>query len=196
MHAPAGESRLTLSIPGMHNVRNALAAAACCLAAGAPISAVSRGLAGFSAVKGRMQCHRIAPDSILIDDTYNANPDSVRAAIDVLAGMQSPTVLVLGDMGEVGANGPAMHHEVGAYARQRGINHLVTLGDATQETARAFGVAAVVCESVEQAVDAIRSLNPVSLLIKGSRFMCMERIVSRCLEISEAAHSDMVKHAV
>ena len=196
LHTPAGDSRLTLAVPGIHNVRNALAAAACCLAAGAPLSAVVQGLAAFNAVKGRMQPHRLDSDRILIDDTYNANPDSVRAAIDVLAGMKSPTLLVLGDMGEVGDNGPAMHQEVGAYARQQGINHLITLGEATQESARAFGADAMVCDSVEAAVDAIQSLKPLSLVIKGSRFMRMERIVSRCLDLTGAAHGDRVQHAV
>jgi len=143
-----------------------------------------------------MQPHRLDSDRILIDDTYNANPDSVRAAIDVLAGMKSPTLLVLGDMGEVGDNGPAMHQEVGAYARQQGINHLITLGEATQESARAFGADAMVCDSVEAAVDAIQSLKPLSLVIKGSRFMRMERIVSRCLDLTGAAHGDRVQHAV
>lgn len=192
---PEGRVILQLPVPGLHNVRNALAAAACCMAAGAPLDVICAGLSKFTAVKGRMQAHRL-DDAILIDDTYNANPDSVRAAIDVLATLKAPTMLVLGDMGEVGDNGPAMHYEVGEYARERGINHLVTLGQATQESAHAFGAAAVICGTVEQALEAIRRFNPVSLLIKGSRFMRMERIVSRYLETHAIAQKDAVKHAV
>ena len=196
LHTPMGERTVSLPIPGLHNVCNALAAAACCLAAGAPLDAVSQGLSGFSPVKGRMQAHRLPADAILIDDTYNANPDSVRAAIEVLAAMQPPTMLVLGDMGEVGNHGPAMHREVGEYARQQGINHLVTLGVATRDSAEAFGSAAVICHSTDEAIDAIRRVNPLSVLVKGSRFMRMERIVSHYLELSNGVHREEVKHAV
>ena len=122
--------------PAATTCSNALAAAACALAAGVPLDAIARGLEAFEPVKGRSQRRRVAAAAAarvtLVDDTYNANPDSVRAAIDVLAELPGPRWLVLGDMGEVGDQGPAFHAEVGAYARERGIEQLWTsaLGDA------------------------------------------------------------------
>ncbi|WP_233238470.1 bifunctional UDP-N-acetylmuramoyl-L-alanyl-D-glutamate--2,6-diaminopimelate ligase MurE/UDP-N-acetylmuramoyl-tripeptide--D-alanyl-D-alanine ligase MurF [Bordetella sp. LUAb4] len=193
---PAGTAELTLPVPGLHNLRNALAAVACGLAAGAPLDAACRALADFSAVKGRMQRQQMGDGTVLVDDTYNANPDSVRAAIDVLAQLPAPRVLVLGDMGEVGANGPAMHQEVGAYARERGIDALFTLGTAAQASAAAFGSAGTACDSVEDIVMAMRALRPAAVLVKGSRFMRMERVVK--LYSSEGSQVPMAqegKHA-
>jgi murE/murF fusion protein len=199
LHTQDKAQRLSLPVPGVHNVHNALAAAACCLAAGAPLSAIYDGLSNFTAVKGRMQTHHLAGGVTLIDDTYNANPDSVRAAIDVLAVLSEPTILVLGDMGEVGDNGPAMHAEVGQYAKTRGVGHLVTLGLASKDAAYAFGASAIVCESVEQVITELQRLNPLSVLVKGSRFMRMERIVSAYQEIAPNVPFTQVKeisHAV
>src|SRR5690606_156931 len=105
IHTPSGSATLTLASPGVHNLRNALAAAACAFATGVPLESIVQGLEAFNPVSGRMQPHALAGGYQLIDDTYNANPDSVRAAIDVLAGLDGKRVLVLGDMGEVGANG-------------------------------------------------------------------------------------------
>jgi murE/murF fusion protein len=196
VHTPIGEGRVALSVPGRHNLLNALAATTCAVAAGAPMQAIEQGLAAFHAVSGRMQPHRLANGVMLIDDSYNANPDSVRAAIDVLASLPAPRVLVLGDMGEVGDNGPAMHEEVGAYARDCGIEYLLTLGQATRSSATAFGSRAIVCETNEQASDWIAQHLVKSVLIKGSRFMRMEKIVRTCLEQFEATDKDVVKHAV
>ena len=196
LHTPTGQGHIALPVPGLHNLRNALAASACACAAGVPISAIEQGLTGFHAVAGRMQPHRLAGGVVLIDDSYNANPDSVRAAIDVLAALPSPRVLVLGDMGEVGENGPAMHAEVGAYAREQGIDYLLTLGEATRSSASAYGLDAVVCDSPEQASNWIAEHQVASLLIKGSRFMRMERIVRTCLEQFASNSKDVVKHAV
>jgi UDP-N-acetylmuramoyl-tripeptide--D-alanyl-D-alanine ligase len=116
----------------------------------------------------------------LIDDTYNANPDSVRAAIDVLACAGGMAVLVLGDMGEVGEHGPLWHAEVGTYARERGVAALVALGDATRETVRAFGPAARHFNSLPDLVTELQSLIQPGMvvLVKGSRFMRMERVVT------------------
>jgi len=174
---PAGSAQLVLPVPGRHNLRNALAAIACGLAAGAPLDVALAGLSAFSPVAGRMQRKPMPDGTLLIDDTYNANPDSVRAAIDVLARLPAPRALALGDMGEVGENGPAMHHEVGAYARQCGIEMLVTLGEAGRDAVAAFGPGAQACGSVEEVVAALRRSAPASILIKGSRFMRMERVV-------------------
>ena len=196
MHTPSGAHAVMLPVPGEHNLRNALAAASCCLAAGAPLKAVAQGLSDFQAVTGRMQPYRLADGVILIDDTYNANPDSVRAAIEVLARLDGPRVLVLGDMGEVGDNGPAMHEEVGAYARTLGIEYLVTLGEATKHSARAFGPSAVMCEAIEHVRDTLYALNVKSLLIKGSRFMRMERIARAYVERLTVVPEEVVNHAV
>jgi UDP-N-acetylmuramoyl-tripeptide--D-alanyl-D-alanine ligase len=162
-------------------VRNALAAAAAALAAGAPLAAVGHGLAAFQPVRGRSQLQTRAIDGIertLVDDTYNANPDSVRAAIDVLATLPAPRWLVLGDMGEVGTQGPAFHREAGAYARERGIETLWAAGAESPSTvadfpgARAFATA-------EELLSAL-GVAPAyaSVLVKGSRFMRMERVVA------------------
>ena len=196
MHTPLGQAEIVLPVPGMHNVRNALAATACALASGASLASVVQGLQGFRAANGRMQPHRLADGRVLIDDTYNANPDSVRAAIDVLASLPSPRVLVLGDMGEVGNNGPAMHTEVGTYARTRGVDTLLTLGDATRDSAQAFGQGASHCESPEQACELLGKMPIASLLVKGSRFMRMERVVRGYMEKYGTTPGEVVKHAV
>ncbi|CAM3922379.1 bifunctional UDP-N-acetylmuramoyl-L-alanyl-D-glutamate--2,6-diaminopimelate ligase MurE/UDP-N-acetylmuramoyl-tripeptide--D-alanyl-D-alanine ligase MurF [Bordetella tumulicola] len=174
---PAGSVDLMLPVPGLHNVRNALASIAATLAAGASLAAAVRALASFSAVAGRMQRNVLADGTILIDDTYNANPDSVRVAVDVLSQLPGPRVLVLGDMGEVGDNGPEMHREVGAYAREHGIEALYTLGQACRDAVAAFGDGALACESVDEIVAALHRMRAASVLVKGSRFMRMERVV-------------------
>jgi UDP-N-acetylmuramoyl-tripeptide--D-alanyl-D-alanine ligase len=186
LHTPAGSVSLSLRLAGQHNVRNALAAAACALAAGAPIDAIRRGLEAFEPVKGRSQMKRATLHGVriaLIDDSYNANPDSVRAAIDVLATMHAPRLLLLGDMGEVGARGPAFHAEVGAYARERGIEHLWCAGAMSADAARAFGSAARHFADVPALIAATPALPAAaSVLVKGSRFMQMERVVQALQE--------------
>jgi UDP-N-acetylmuramoyl-tripeptide--D-alanyl-D-alanine ligase len=171
---PAGEARATLAIPGAHNARNALAAAACAHAAGIPPAAIGAGLSAFRPYAGRLQVRKTAAGATLIDDSYNANPDSVRAAIDVLAACPGPTALVLGDMGEVGLQGPAFHAEVGRYAKEKGIGKVLSLGDSSRETSRAFG---------GQHLDDLNEItanlkNVKTVLVKGSRFMKMERVVA------------------
>lgn len=196
LNLPSGACKISLPVPGVHNIRNALAAAACAHAIGAPLQAIVDGLGEFQAVSGRMQTHRLSEARVLIDDTYNANPDSVRAAIDVLASLPGPRALVLGDMGEVGDHGPEMHREVGAYARERGIHYLLTLGDATRQSASAFGAQALMGDSVEQVCEILQTLPVGSVLIKGSRFMRMERIVKDYLKTTRVNPEDVVKHAV
>lgn len=191
LRTPDGETDIALSAAGLHNVRNALAAAACALAAGVDLAAIARGLAEFAPVKGRMQRHRLEGGALLIDDTYNANPDSVRAAIDVLATLPQPRALVLGDMGEVGGQGPAMHAEVGAYARERGIDALFALGEATHATVQAFGGGAQHADAVEQVAPAVLALRPASVLVKGSRFMRMERVVQALQAALPSDHSSI-----
>ncbi|MDA0981430.1 MAG: UDP-N-acetylmuramoyl-tripeptide--D-alanyl-D-alanine ligase [Proteobacteria bacterium] len=176
VRTPAGEAKASIAIPGLHNVRNALAAAACGFAAGMAPAAIAKGLADFRPYTGRHQVKTLPSGATLIDDSYNANPDSVRAAIDVLAQLPRPTLLILGDMGEVGDSGPAYHREVGAYAKDKGISRLLAAGEATRETVRAFGQGASHVEDVEKI--AAQAGGAKSLLVKGSRFMRMERVVS------------------
>lgn len=183
VRAPGRAFEVRLALLGTHNVRNALAAIACALAAGVDIEAIQRGLAGFAPVKGRLQVKRAAVGTVVIDDTYNANPDSMRAAIDVLAGFAAPRVLVIGDMGEVGDQGPAFHAEIGAYARSRGIETLWATGEASPHAVQAFGEGArhfggADALAATLAADADGTVARASaVLVKGSRFMRMERMV-------------------
>jgi UDP-N-acetylmuramoyl-tripeptide--D-alanyl-D-alanine ligase len=188
---PAGECRIALRVAGLHNVKNALAATACALAAGCPLGAVQRGLEAFAPVKGRSQVRRIAfggREATLIDDSYNANPDSVRAAIDVLAGLSGPRWLVLGDMGEVGDHGAAYHAEVGAYARARAIENLWTVGTQSAVAAREFGAAHHFAEMAELLAALADAPAAASIVVKGSRFMKMERVVA-ALEADGETHA-------
>ncbi len=171
---------LTLAAAGVHNVRNALAACAAALAIGIEIPAIVRGLQSFAPVAGRLQKKQAANGALVIDDTYNANPDSVRAAIDVLATAPGPRMLVLGDMGEVGSEGVAFHQEIGAYARQRHIDQLFTLGALARHASQAFGNEARHFDDMDTLNDEVAHLpSGASVLVKGSRFMQMERVVQR-----------------
>jgi len=175
LRTPDGEAPATLAIPGLHNVRNALAAAACAHAAGIGTASIAAGLSAFRPYTGRLQVKQAKDGATVIDDSYNANPDSVRAAIDVLVSCPAPTVLVLGDMGEVGPKGPEFHREIGAYARSRGVTELLALGDASTHAVAAFGKGAKHFNDVNELVPAIRGR---TVLVKGSRFMKMERVVA------------------
>ena len=181
-----GTAPVRLHIAGRHNVKNALAAAACALAAGVSLSAVVQGLQAFEPVKGRSRALMLQLNGqslSLVDDTYNANPDSVRAAIDVLAELPAPRLMVLGDMGEVGNQGPQFHAEVGAYAAERGIDALYTLGVLCADAAKAFGPARHF-EDMSTLVAAVQSqvLDFQSIVVKGSRFMKMEQVVEALVQ--------------
>ncbi len=182
LHTPAGFAAVQLRMPGWHNVKNALAVAACALAAGAPLAAIQRGLEAFEPVKGRSQLKRGQLHGVpitLVDDTYNANPDSVRAAIEVLAQLPGPHWLVLGDMGEVGDQGPAFHREVGAHARTHGIDALWTAGALCRYAADAYGPGARHFATVPELLAALKAAPEcASVLVKGSRFMKMEQVVA------------------
>ncbi len=179
IRTPAGEVAFTLPLMGVHNVRNALAASAAAYALGVSNADIATGLAGFSAVKGRLQNKLAIQGARLIDDTYNANPDSMKAAIDVLANQTGEKILVLGDMGELGSDAARMHREVGEYAKTKGLQQLYCLGDLSLEMVQGFGVgarhfddAAVLAEAIKPRLSA-----QVTVLVKGSRFMKMERVV-------------------
>ena len=175
---------------------NALAACACALGAGVPLAAVATGLSAFEPVQGRsraMSLQVAGHAATLIDDTYNANPDSVRAAIDVLADLPAPRLLVLGDMGEVGTQGPAFHAEVCAYASSRGIEALLALGEQTRESVRQHAQARHF-ESIEALCAEVLARWPrcASVLVKGSRFMKMERVIAA---LEQAAQADPRREA-
>lgn len=174
-----------LSIAGRHNVTNALAATACAVAAGAPLDAIAQGLAAFVPVKGRSRAFSVRGITV-VDDSYNANPDSVRAAIDVLAGLPGPRLLVLGDMGEVGEQGPQFHAEAGAHARASGIEQVFALGALSAHVAGARHF-----DDMASLIAAVRACLPEvgSVLVKGSRFMKMEQVVQAIETQGEAACS-------
>jgi UDP-N-acetylmuramoyl-tripeptide--D-alanyl-D-alanine ligase len=187
---PLGALNFALHIAGRHNVKNALAAAACAIAAGVDLPAIARGLQAFAPVKGRSRAMQLVIGGkaiTLVDDSYNANPDSVLAAIDVLAELPGPQLLVLGDMGEVGNQGPQFHAEVGAYALGRGLGALFALGDLAEHSAVSFGQKRHFA-SVDSLLDAIKIEAPnfASILVKGSRFMKMERAVQALEALQEA----------
>ena len=185
LRTPAGEADATLAIPGIHNVRNALAAAACAHAVGITASTIAQGLTAFRPYTGRLQVKQAVGGATVIDDSYNANPDSVRAAIDVLASCPPPTALVLGDMGEVGERSSEFHREVGEYARAQGVTQLLAMGEASREAVAAFGQGARHFDSVQ---DLISNLKGNTILVKGSRFMKMERVVAALTGSAEGGH--------
>ena len=182
INTPVGSARLQVHVPGRHNLHNALAATAAALAAGVPLGAVVQGLTSFRPVAGRS---RLLPLQwagravTLVDDSYNANPDSVRAAIDVLASLPGPRWLVLGDMGEVGDQGPAFHAEVGAYAAAVGIDCFWAAGSASLDAARAFGARARHFADASAVIAALAQAPACgAVLVKGSKFMHMPTVVA------------------
>lgn len=183
---PAGPLEFALHVAGLHNVKNALAATACALAADVPLRFIAAGLTAFAPVKGRSRAVQVQFKGravTLVDDSYNANPDSMHAAIEVLADLPGPSLLVMGDMGEVGNQGPQFHAEAGRHARARGIEQLFTLGDQSKEAAAAFGQARHFPD-MAALISAVHAELPhvSSLLVKGSRFMKMERLVQAVID--------------
>lgn len=177
----AGETiSVDLAMPGAHNARNALAAAAVAVAAGIAPAAVREGLAAFRGIKGRLQRRLGLNGSLLLDDTYNANPDSVRAGIDVLAATVGKKILVLGDMGEIGEMTAQFHDEIGGYAKSQGIDRLFAFGESAALAALNFGAGGQHFKKIETLIEAlVAELNPATTaLVKGSRFMRMERVVN------------------
>ena len=171
---------LPLPLAGRHNAMNALAAIAAAYALGVESTAMRAGLARVHLPKGRLQLGHAAHGSRLIDDSYNANPESVRAAIDVLCGFSGTRILVLGDMGELGTYSDEAHHAIGQYAREAGIEAVYALGTASRATVAAFGDrgehfsdAHALAQAVQARLDA-----QTTVLVKGSRFMGMERVVN------------------
>lgn len=176
---PVGDFQCTLKLLGQHNVMNALAATAVAVAAGVDADAIGEGINALQAVPGRMQPKPGIKGSRLIDDTYNANPSSLIAGLDVLAACEGQRFLVLGDMGELGDNSIELHQQAGADAARLNIDRVFTLGGFSQEAAQAFGENGRHFEDVQQLIETVRPLlaEDVTVLVKGSRMMRMERVI-------------------
>ena len=195
--ADSGLLRYRLAIAGQHNVRNSWAAAACALAAGVSPAAIERGLQAFVPVKGRSRALQLQwgeRNIQVVDDSYNANPDSVQAAIDVLRDLPAPRLLVLGDMGEVGEDGPRLHAQAGLYAHQQGIEQLLATGSLSESTTRAFAQAggrAQHCADLPALIHAVeKSLAQcASMVVKGSRFMRMEKVLEALQQQAATQHA-------
>lgn len=192
---PEGEAAISLAMPGRHNVLNALAAASMALGAGIALPVIADGLNAAQPVAGRLNTHRLADGATLIDDSYNANPGSLKAAIDTLAAAGGERWLVLGDMRELGEDAAALHAEVGRRARASGIARLYALGELSAAAADAFGEGGRVYDNHAAVANALRAdlasaSTPVSLriLIKGSRGSAMDRVVKDVLAADAAAN--------
>jgi len=189
LHTPAGNAEITLPLPGHHSVMNALAATALSLAAGASLDAIVDGLRSAAPVKGRQIAHRLGNGAVLIDDSYNANPGSVAAAIATLAQGVGEAWLVLGDMAELGEGGTALHAEIGAQAKRAGLARLWTVGRLSHAASEAFGEGSAHFDSQAALTAALISdmrskggCAGLSVLVKGSRSSAMENIVAALLK--------------
>lgn len=189
-YTPVGELNIELQVPGEHNARNALAAATAAIALQIPLTVIEQGLANFSGVAGRLQRKQSVQGATVIDDTYNANPASMLAALHVLAAAQGKRIFVLGDMGELGDDAAQFHRDIGVAARKSGIEKLFALGEMSTGAVREFGAGArhfssveALCAELENELDA-----HTTVLVKGSRFMKMERVVNYCVGVEKESH--------
>ncbi|WP_338809372.1 UDP-N-acetylmuramoyl-tripeptide--D-alanyl-D-alanine ligase [Neisseria leonii] len=179
-----GRAAVRLPVPGRHNIANAVAAAALAQAAGLTLQQIADGLAGFSNIKGRLNIKAGIKGATVLDDTYNANPDSMKAALDVLAALPAPRVFVMGSIGELGeAETAAMHAEVGAYAREKGIEAAYFVGSDSAHAAEAFGGNGLWFADKDPLIQVLRHDLPehAHVLVKGSRFMKMEEVADALL---------------
>lgn len=185
--APQGEMAVELHLPGRHNVLNALAAASLALACDVSLATIAEGLAAARPVAGRQVAHALGNGAVLIDDSYNANPGSLAAAIDALAAADGEAWLVLGDMRELGADAEALHADAGRRARTAGVRRLYTLGPLSQHAAQAFGDGARHFDTHKTLAEALRAdLHAgVRCLVKGSRGSAMDKIVTALLAEGE-----------
>ncbi len=183
MVTPQGEVAIQLTIPGLHNVGNALVAAALCMQVGATLEDVRDGLAGMQQVNGRLNVKMLTSQIRLLDDTYNANVASVNAAIDTLATFSGLRVMVLGDMAELGDKARYYHEQVGDYAQQQGIHYLFTVGVLSQSASGVFGSNGQHFSDIETLIAEMENRllheqRDISILVKGSRSSRMERVVA------------------
>ncbi len=177
------QADLALKVPGKHNVMNALAAIAVTYSLGLSLQEITSSLSSFENIQGRLTIKKSDAGYRVIDDTYNANPLSVSAAIEVLAGMQGDTFLVLGDMAELGSDAEKLHAEIGAKAKQAGITQLFATGKLSENTADAFGENGFYFKNKNELIKALKKAlsGSETVLIKGSRSAAMEEVVERIL---------------
>ena len=190
LQTPAGHAPVQLTLSGRHNVANALAAASMAFAVGIELGHIVAGLQGLPQVPGRMELKTLGSGNYVIDDSYNANPGAVKAAVDALLALPgSQHMLVLGDMGELGEDEVAMHADVGQYAATAGVQRLFTVGELSAHSSTAFGSGAQHFDNKQTLIDALLPLmgGGVAVLIKGSRSSGMENIV-KALEAT-SSHS-------
>jgi len=180
LQLPDDAVEITLALVGTHNVRNACAAAAIAHSLGVNAVQIKAALESVQPVAGRLQPLAGVNGATLYDDSYNANPSSVAAAAEFLAGLAGDNWLVLGDMGELGDAAAQLHCEVGDFARRAGVARLFAVGELSRNTVDGFGDGAVWLPSIEVLVDTLRAeiSDDVNVLVKGSRFMRMERVVT------------------
>ncbi len=183
MHAPKGEFEILLPFAGTHNVRNALAAAAAAWAAGADQGAITKGLAAAHGAGGRLQVHRNPDGVVVIDDTYNANPGSLAAALEVQSQLAGEAWLVLGDMGELGSSSTRRHADAGAMAREQGVTRLFATGEQAKAAVEAFGSGGEWFKDADSLIEGLQAeARPGAIiLVKASRSMRFERIVNALL---------------
>jgi UDP-N-acetylmuramoyl-tripeptide--D-alanyl-D-alanine ligase len=177
---PLGRRRLRINLAGAHNVLNALAAAAAAANAGADLDSIEQGLAGMRAVAGRLELKRTVQGAQLIDDSYNANPGSMRAGLDALAVLPGEHWFVMGEMAELGPGGDQQHVEVGRHARASGVTRLFAVGAASRHAVEAFGAGAAFFPDLDELIAALEAeLTPqVTVLVKGSRVNRLERVAA------------------
>ncbi|MCA7023280.1 MULTISPECIES: UDP-N-acetylmuramoyl-tripeptide--D-alanyl-D-alanine ligase [Stenotrophomonas] len=187
LHAPQGEAEVALQLPGRHNVLNALAAASLALAAGIALPRVAEGLQQARPVAGRQVAHALPGGAVLVDDSYNANPGSLAAAIAALAAASEEGWLVLGDMRELGPDAEALHAQAGTRAREAGLKRLYALGPLSAAAAAAFGEGGCHFDSHAALAAALEAdLHAgVRCLVKGSRGSAMDKIVTALLKRGE-----------
>jgi UDP-N-acetylmuramoyl-tripeptide--D-alanyl-D-alanine ligase len=183
IRTPSGDVAVKLPLLGRHNVMNALAATACALAAGATLEDVRRGLAAVQPSPGRLQMRDGVSGARVIDDTYNANPASLSASLEVLKDFRGERVLVLGDMGELGGEAPVLHERMGRVAKELGIQRLFAVGALAARAAEAFGRGARSFDSVQALIEAMLDCmhGDMTVLVKGSRAARMEQVVNGIL---------------
>lgn len=180
LHTPKGDIDVALPLLGKHNVLNALAATAATLAAGIQLDAIKAGLEQVKPAPGRLQLHTLTNGVNIIDDTYNANPFSLQAAVSILASFSGKKILVLGDMKELGAEAKMLHQTAGEEIRNAGIDYLFTYGELSANAAQSFGEGAYHFNEQDKLVNALKPFlfNTTTILVKGSRSMRMEKVIS------------------
>jgi UDP-N-acetylmuramoyl-tripeptide--D-alanyl-D-alanine ligase len=194
LHTPVGMSEIKLVSPGSHNVMNALAAVAACLQVDIDLEDIVTGLSGFSGVPGRLSVSYLSSGACLIDDTYNANPQSLTAAIEVVVEMGGVPWLVLGDMSELGDDTASLHFDIGNRAKKAGIKRLFAMGKYSREAVEAFGDGARFFDDRDELINVIKSEmnSDTVILVKGSRIMEMERVVNTLLNDNKKIRQEVI----